>query len=186
MKGKQCVVTPQNYYWMKKKKITTEKVKNNLAVAHVFKWLEWPAITRAMNEARRTLFMHLSHITSSRAVLLTLMSNLHLYSIPCLTFSPSVAPQVTFEIDKWGTKKALWMTGQTKVSTHFWHLALAYPKFKWTFCSWNVFLGSFGYFDTSKGFHRLAHWLGSNFKVPRRLLRLTEVIKVVRNKKSTF
>ena len=99
MKGKQCVVTPQNYYWMKKKKITTEKVKNNLAVAHVFKWLEWPAITRAMNEARRTLF-HLSHITSSRAVLLTLMSNLHLYSIPCLTFSPSVAPQVTFEIDK--------------------------------------------------------------------------------------
>jgi len=27
MKGKQCVVTPQNYYWMSKKKITTEKVK---------------------------------------------------------------------------------------------------------------------------------------------------------------
>ena len=36
MKSTQCVVTPQNYYWMSKKKITTEKVKNNLAVAHVF------------------------------------------------------------------------------------------------------------------------------------------------------
>ena len=27
MKGKLCVVTPQNYYWMSKKKIATEKVK---------------------------------------------------------------------------------------------------------------------------------------------------------------
>ena len=40
MKSKQCAVTPQNYYWMRKKTFTTEKVKNNLAVVHVFKWLE--------------------------------------------------------------------------------------------------------------------------------------------------
>ena len=40
MKGKQCVVTPQNYYWMSKKKSLQKRWKNNLAVAHVFKWLE--------------------------------------------------------------------------------------------------------------------------------------------------